>query len=276
MRPAVVALLLLASCSFEPAPLGGDASNAPVDGSSGDGRASDDAPPSPDGPPAQITCATSDSALELCLEFEDPTLGTARDGSTGAHDASVANATQTTRDVPATSRAVGIASGTSILVPDSSDFDSQQVTISAWVQRAGLPASGQRFGVFDLGNRQAALAIDDAGKVVCLVKTTDDIWVGTGGATGINEWALVACTYNEPQLCMYTFRNGSATATKQCGNTNGDPVDTSLNIGAAVGALFDTSNNPSSRFVGNIDSVRVYSRALSQTEICTAGGISGC
>jgi hypothetical protein len=235
-----------------------------------------DAPPPPPPPPPQVTCTTSDGSLRLCIEFEDETLGTALDGSGLAHHASVSNATAAMRDVPELSRAIRVAGSTSIMIPDTNDLDLQELTISAWVQRSATPSTGQRYGVVDVGNRQAALAIDSAGRVVCFVKTEDTIWFRPGGSTATNEWALVACTYDAPNLCVFSFRNGSSTPSTSCGTTDGASLDTSVASGSTIGALFDDSNNPSSRFAGNLDSVRIYGRALSEAELCTAGDLSGC
>jgi len=226
--------------------------------------------------PPQITCTTSDGSLKLCLEFEDTGLAVAVDGSGLHHDATMAAASATTRDVPVNSRAIGVAGTTAILIPDTNDFDSQTVTISAWVQRSALPSNGQRFGVVDVGRRQAALAIDDQGRVTCFVKTSANIWFIPGGSTTLNQWALAACTYDAPTLCAYSFRNGSSTPSVVCGNTDGATLDTSTASGSAIGALLDTQNNPSSRLAGNVDSVRVYSRALSESELCNANALSGC
>jgi hypothetical protein len=275
MRGAIL-VLLIGGCTFDPKsqlPNGDPLVDASAPMSSGDAPPSQqvDAPP-----PADVgSCTTADGALVMCLEFEDTNLTTALDGA-GHHDASVTGATATTRDVPASSRALAITGGTSIVVQPSADLDLQTVTVGAWVQRGALPPSGQRFGVVDIGSRQAAITIDSAGRAVCLVRDDAHIWVGIGGTTAANEWAFVACTYDAPTLCTYVFRNGSATASKDCGDTTGDPLDTSGNTETAIGALVDTSNNLSSQLSGKLDAVRVYNRALSQTELCNSAGITGC
>lgn len=278
MRHTYALALTLAACSYTP-PVGEtpdtDAAGAPEPG---------DPPPPPPGPdagvvldsPPQVTCTVSDSSLALCLELEDPSTSIAIDGSGKQHDAAVSNATATTRDLPTSSRALSLTSASQVMIGDSPDFDLQTLTISAWVRRTASPATGQRFGVVDVGRKQAAMALDDQGRVVCMVRTDFDVWVGTGGATSINEWSLVACTYDAPELCMYTFKNGSANPTVECGNTDGEPLDMSVNAGGTIGALFDTANQPVSRLSGAIDSIRVYGRALSETELCNANGLSGC
>ncbi len=278
MRHTLVLSLLLAACSYSP-PVG-----EAVDVDAPGQEPGDPPPPPPPGTdagvvldtPPQVTCTTSDSSLALCLELEDDTTTVAIDGSGKQHDAAINNATATTRDVPVTSRALTLTSSSAMMIGDSPDFDLQTLTISAWVRRTASPSAGQRFGVFDVGRKQAAMALDDQGRVVCMVRTDFDVWVGTGGATALNEWSLIACTYDAPELCMYTFKNGSSNPTVECGNTDGEPIDMSVNAGSTVGALFDPANQPVSGLAGAIDSTRVYGRALSESQLCTANGLSGC
>jgi len=276
-------VVLLAGCSFEPpgagpttapdAAISADAASADVDAPSGQPP-----PPPPDAPP-QVTCTTSDGALQLCLELEDAsfTSGTVVDGSGHARDATVANLAMATRDVPTVSHAAGLSSTSAIRVAETSALDAQAVTLMAWVQRTSIPASGARFGVLDIGRRQAALAIDDSGHVVCFVKTDETIWFREGGSTGRNEWALAACTYDAPTLCAYSFRAGSATPDVTCGSTDGASLDTSSSSGTTIGALFDLdSGNLISHFAGNVDGIRIYNRALTRDELCRSGNIPGC
>ncbi|MBA2539067.1 MAG: LamG domain-containing protein [Deltaproteobacteria bacterium] len=277
MRNAIALSLVLAACSYTPPadPLLGVDSVLPSD-------PNDPVDPLPDGPgdpdaPPQGTCTTSDSSLRLCLELEDSTSTAALDGSGQGHHAQVTGATATERDVPSVSRALQLGGTSAIMIGDTPDFDVQTLTISAWVKRSSAPTIGQRFGVVDVGSKQAALAIDSQGRVVCMVRTDFDVWVGTGfAATSVNEWSLVACTYDAPDLCMYTFKAGSSNPDVECGQTDGEPLDMSIDSGGTIGALFDNANQPTSKFAGSIDSIRVYSRALTETQLCTAGGLSGC
>ncbi len=276
MRPYLQSLAILAAagCSYT-APANQvepdvDAAVQPPPEEQPDAAVSLDAPP-------QVTCTTSDGSLRLCLELEDATTNVALDGSGHGHDATVSNASASTRDVPETSRALAIGSNTEIMIPDSTDFDLQTLTVSAWVQRTGLPQNGQRYGVVDVGRRQASIAIDDNGDIVCMVRTTaGDTWVGTGGSIPVDTWTLTACTYDPPTLCMYTFANGNPTADVQCGDTDGEPLDTTNPAGGTVGALFDTNNTPNSQLAGNVDQIRLYGRVLTESELCSAGGLTGC
>ena len=275
-------LIVVAGCSFEaPAAITSpDAAGAGVDAPPGEPPPPPppgDTPPPPDAPPAR-TCTTSDGALEVCLELDDAFgTGIALDGSGHLRDATLDSVTTATRDVPVVSQAAGISISTTIRLAETSALDMQTATLVAWVQRSSLPNSGGRFGVVDIGRRQAAMGIDDTGHVVCFVKTDDTIWVRPGGSTRLNEWALAACTYDPPMLCAYSFRNGSSSPEVTCGNTDGASLDTSSTSGTAVGALFDVDTGSlQSHLKGNVDGVRIYSRALSQDELCNSGNIPGC
>lgn len=275
----LIAILAVTACSYTPP----SAEIAGVDAPGQEPDASTNPPPPPTDssveppPPPQVTCTTSDPSLKLCLEFEDAGTAVALDGSGAQHDASLTGVTATTRDVPANSRALQLGASSTIMIGDSPDFDVQTLTISAWVKRSATPAAGQRYGVVDVGRKQAALALDDTGRVTCMVRTDFDVWVGTGfQATSTNEWSLVACTYDAPELCMYTFKNGSSNPDVECGDTDGEPINMSVNAGGTIGALFDASNQPISKLAGSVDSIRVYGRALTENQLCTANGLSGC
>lgn len=272
-------LLVVAGCSFE-APPGGIAPDAASPGS--DAPPGEPPPPPADAPPSdpppQVTCTTSDGALEVCLELDDASFSTVvRDGSGHGRDATVANLATATRDVPVVSQAGAISTTTSVRIAETSALETEASTLMAWVQRSALPGTGGRFGVIDIGRRQAAMGIDDTGHVVCFVKTDTTIWVRPGGSTRLNEWALAACTYDPPLLCAYSFRNGSSSPEVTCGNTDGAALDTSSTSGTSIGALFDVDTGSLlSHFRGNVDGIRIYSRALSQDELCNSGNIPGC
>jgi hypothetical protein len=281
MRKAIF-ISILTSCAYTPPAADQesvDSAVLPSDPNEPDDPNNPVDPPPPDGPaaPPQVTCSTSDSSLKLCLELEDQSTSIALDGSGQAHHAQITGATAAERDVPAISRALNVNGSSAIMIGDSPDFDVQTLTISAWVKRSATPSFNQRYGVVDVGRKQAALAIDDQGRVVCMVRTSFDTWAGTGfAATAVNEWSLVACTYDAPELCMYTFKNGSSNPDVECGDTDGEPLDMTVNAGGTIGALFDSSNQPASKLAGSIDSIRVYGRALTENQLCTANGLSGC
>jgi hypothetical protein len=281
MRRVGTFLLIWAAsaCSFESRVTGGDAGDDVAgDAAVGEDGMTPDAP-APDAPPAPVTCTITDPDVRLCLELDDVNVSSmAVDGSGLEHHATVGNVSVATRNIPTSSQAIGIMSDTAIVIADSADFDLQEFTITAWVQRTALPQFGQEYGVVDFGRQQASLAIDDEGRVSCFVRVDGQAWYWPNGSTTNGEWALAACSYETPLLCATVFRNGDpATGTRTCGSTGTGTVSTSINTGGTIGALFaSASGELRSRFAGNVDSIRVYDRELSEQEICAKSGLIGC
>jgi hypothetical protein len=248
-------------------------------------RAIDDAPPIPpdDSPLASDTmlagdgpsnpCHTTDASLRLCLEFDEPGLAmatTALDSSGHAHNPMIANITGVMRTVPASSPAVQLSSTSTITLAQHSDFDLQQFTLTAWIKRGGNPAQTQ--GVVDTGG-QYSLSIDTFGRVQCGVTHGGTTTYPGLAQTNGNEWDLVACTYDGANLCGYAFPNGSASPSTTC-NEYTQSLDTSVGYGTTIGEWAIPTSG--SQFVGSLDQVRIYARALSHQELCTAAGLSGC
>ena len=267
-----------AACSFRPLGAASDAPAMPLHDSevTGDGPVTP-----PDGPelvgdgdaPAN-SCTTTDASLRLCLELDEQglaTASTALDSSGRGHDPAIANLTVVTRTVPTSSQAVQLSSTSTITIPQQTDFDLQQFTLTAWIKR-GASAPAQTQGVIDTGT-QYSLSIDTFGRVQCGVTHNGTTTYPGLAQTGGNEWDLVACTYDGANLCGYAFQNGSATPQTACnGYTNS--LDTNAGYGTTIGQwALPTSG---SQFIGSLDQVRIYARALSRAELCTAAGLSGC
>lgn len=277
-RVSIIALVSCAGCSFQHGvAVTGDVPMQPEDAKHDSGSDSDapsiDAPKVPvDAPPN--ACDTTDTSLRLCIEFDESDLATAttaRDGSGLAHDMAIDNIAVASRNVPAQSQAAQLSSSSTIKLAQHADFDLQQFTVTAWIRRgASNPAQTQ--GVIDTG-AQYALSIDTFGRVQCGI-THDGTTTFPGLAqTSGNQWNLVACTYNGSNLCGYAFQNGSASPQTECDSYT-QSVDTNAGYGTTIGAWAVPTSG--SQFIGSVDQVRVYARALSQQELCTAAGISGC
>lgn len=278
MRRVIIgALLSCAACSFQHGALA-DMPMQPDDAKPDDAKHDSDAP-AMDGPnvaedAALNACDTTDASLRLCIEFDEPDLATAttaRDGSGLAHDMTIANIAVAPRTVPAQSQAAQLSSTSTIKLAQHQDFDLQQFTVTAWIKRgASNPAQTQ--GVIDTG-AQYALSIDTFGRVQCGV-THDGTTTFPGLAqTSGNEWNLVACTYNGSNLCGYAFQNGSASPQTECSSFT-QSLDTNAGYGTTIGAWAVPTSG--SQFIGSLDQVRVYARALTQQELCTAAGLNGC
>ena len=265
----VAASMSLAACSFHtvPAP-----SATPGDGTHAADAAADVAHATidarPDGPPP--LCDTSDASLKLCLEFDEVGLAaatTARDGSGLGHDATIANIGVTTRTTPHVSQAVSSSTSTSITIPKSNDFNLQQFTLTAWVNYHTTPASQQ--GVLDTG-KQYTMSVNNNDQVQCAISNNGNTLGLNKNVTLVHDtWQLVGCTYDGAMWCALAVRGTSVDI--QCEPFNAS-VDTSPTFGTAIAAW--ATSPVSANFIGDVDEIRVYGRALSSSEICAAAGLS--
>ncbi|MGE5184650.1 MAG: LamG domain-containing protein [Acidobacteriota bacterium] len=254
----------LAACGFEHGAATSDPTDAsrPIDAPA-DVRAIVDAPSAP-------PCHASDASLVWCLELDEPNLATAAtalDSSGLHHDPSIANVATTTRSVPASSQAITLTTSSTLSLAKPSDFDLQSFTITAWVRRS----SNSELGIVDTSKQYTMSITNTDHTVECALSNGSQTVSYDGSAqTGMGEWDLVACTYDQSEVCEYSFRNGSASGQSGCSGRN----QTTPTIGTltTVGSWADGT----SHFVGDVDQVRLYSRALTQQEICTAGGLTGC
>ncbi len=261
----VALAVCVAACGFEHGaaePSNSSDAPRPIDAAV-DARRIVDAPPAP-------PCQTSDTSLVWCLELDEPNLAsatTALDSSGLHHDPAITNLTTTTRSVPASSQAVTLTTSSTMSLAKPSDFDLQSFTITAWVRRN----SNSELGIVDTSKQYTMSITSTDHTVECALSNGGQTVSYDGSAqTGMSEWDLVACTYDQSEVCEYSFRNGSASAQSGCSGRN-QTTATSGTL-TTVGSWADGT----SHFVGDVDQVRLYSRALTQQEICTAGGLTGC
>jgi len=263
------AIIVVAGCSFEHGQLapGNGASDGSVDDVADGSRSTDGAI---DGPPIP-TCGVSDPSLVWCLEFDEANLASAPkaiDGSGKNHHPSIANIAVTTRTVPAASQAITLTASSSITIPKPSDFNVQEVTLTAWIKRE----AATEIGVIDTAF-QYTLSIEGANHTVqCAIASTSGTAVEYLGvsATALDEWDLIACTYDGAQACTYSYRNGSPNVQMGCLNRNSSTATNGST--SSAGEWTDGTRH----FIGSLDQVRIYNRALTWQQICQAGGLSGC
>jgi len=267
MRRAVAIAALACGCGFRPAV----STDAPAGGEP-DVRLDTGVMPPGSEPVDVAPCySTITSGLVLCLELDDPGLAQARDGSGRHHDATVMNTSAVTRDVPSTSQAIQVISSTSIDTMDSTDFDLQTFTLTAWVHREGTP--GSYYGlVHNFG--QYYMAIDNNDNVFCVIEDPTATTL-SGPTINQNEWDLAWCSYDGASLCGGVYANGNPTSGQQdCTNVT-TTLSTSSTHGIAIGSIATTTGH-TDHLAGKLDSARIFNRALTQQEVCTSGGISGC
>ena len=222
----------------------------------------------PDGPPP--LCDTTDPSLKLCLEFDErglATATTARDGSGLGHDAAIASIAITTRTVPTASQAIVSSSSTSMWLAKSSDFNLQHFTLTAWVNYHATPASQQ--GVIDTG-KQYTMSINNNDQVQCAISNGGNTFgLNLNVTVAHDAWQLIGCTYDGTTWCALALRGTSLN--QQCqGFTKS--VDTSPTAGTAIAGW--ATSPVSANFIGSIDQVRIYGRALSSSEVCAAAGVT--
>jgi Concanavalin A-like lectin/glucanases superfamily len=297
-----VVLVAIAGCSFSPqnasAPVDAQGSidagstmmiDAPAHGSgsgSGTGSGSGSGSGSSGGGSAAPCYAPDQTQLELCLELDDAdlvsdkTAATALDGGPGHHDAAVTNSDVATRTVPTTSQAETMlvseeSTPTDIIVPSSTDFDLQQFTIMMWVDPTSTAPNMATWALVEKAD-QYLVGLDDDGNLFCEVEgKSGDIASSVGDNVPLNTWSLVACSYSGSSLCVLVLTGASGgNAQLHCENGASDMLG-SGSVGLAVGSRFDGTTTYD-HVVGAVDSVRIFSRVLSQQDICNGGGRSGC
>jgi hypothetical protein len=243
MRLTLIAAVMAAGCSYsEPTVGGGDT------GPDGGGNV----PPN--------TCPTSDSSLRLCLQFSGPLTPTVTDGM--SHVVAATNLTAMTR---AGDPAAHLDSTSEMFIApiDASDLDNvTNLTIEMWIAPDQHPMPGQTYWMLD-NNTEYGMEYRDNGTIRCVIsdKTVD----GTA-MVATTSWTHVACTYDQSRMIVLV--NG---AVDNCTNEN-TPIPTNGTDGVAIGANLGLGPVFNNRFIGGLDNVHVYDRALSGGEICTLAG----
>lgn len=160
----------------------------------------------------------------------------------------------------------GSFDGTSyVAVPGFPDLTSS-VSISAWVRTTDPSKRGQRVFADDESNSSGyALSIGDggAGAVRFYSRGKDDISLDTStGAIQADTWHHVTGVYDADAETRRIYVDGTEenTNTTDTGLWGTDPG------AASIGGETD-SGESQYRFLGRLDDVRVYDRALSSTEV---------
>lgn len=250
MRTACLLCWLIAGCGFSSAPGSGPGG---VDGGSG-------------GPGATTGCDASDPSLRLCLTFDQ----------TPMKVVDLANPAHLLTDASGVTQILRLASGAAQFDPASRirfaehpDFDVAELTVDLWIAPAAL-ASDKHYWMLD-NNTQYYAVYDGDGSVRC----------GIGGATSINSrakfvptlpatWHHVACTYaGDRELRVYVDGDLSGCT------MGGGAIPTTGIDGVAIGANFGAGGFKEN-FIGGIDGVHVYARALTGDEICHVANRSRC
>jgi hypothetical protein len=203
-----------------------------------------------------------DSSLRLCLTFDhDPMV---QDDSDPPH--LVLDAKDVTRFDHASSPAVSLAASSQVHLADASDLDVGALTIDMWIAPAASPANAHNW-LLD-NNTQYFLTYEMGGQVRCGIGSKV---VTSGAAIMDTAWHHVACTYDGAHE-LHVYVDGDRSG---CVNYS-SAIPTSGTDGIAIGANYGAGNSFTENYVGGIDAVHVYARAMSDSEICTAAGQHNC
>ena len=229
-------------------------------------------------PSGVAPCTTPDpTGLVVCLEFEDSVSdGVLDDSSPAGRNAQTTGVAQVPRDANASSMAADVGPQAATYVAQDAALDLKSAyTLAAWVKPdSAMPASTVR-GVLDHEGQYAMIAsTSPSGAIqnrcqhtgVAKYEYTDRLPVG--------QWSFLACTWDGTQLCAWRW--ASATDHEHyCHTPTTGPAEAGAK-GLAIGHL--SSNGAAhSRFDGALDSVQVYSRGMSEAQLCAlAGQPAGC
>lgn len=239
MRGLAVVTALVTGCTFTPNE-GGSTSRPGHGGPTGT---------APDGPAPVAHACPSDTALALCFDFEDPSLGpTLKDGSSRGHDATTANIHPMPR---AGEQAAAVTSGSQIYVAPSWDLSSfGSLTQEAWVRPDSVST-----GAWAINHQPQYGLSFDGDTALCQIGDQ----AASVAFHAVGTWTHVACIYDTDKIKL--FVNGSVVACS-------DPPN---NID---GRTFSTYIAP--QLTGGIDNVRIYDDHLDEAEICDHAGTTGC
>lgn len=249
----VTALTALTGCGF----------NSPDAGAGADPEV---IPPSPT-PPAPQPCQTSEQGVALCVDFEDqPLANLAADRSPYGNHATAVAVGSTIR-LPGEQAAV-LTAASSLRVAESATLDLAQLTIEMWIYPEQPPPKKADVGLFD-NPGQYTMRLTDELRVRCglfgdLMKNA--AW--SDGTVPKAAWSHVVCRYAADEVRVYL--NGHLSGCRTLG-----PIQQLGIAGSAIGAELGfglTGVEPKDRFIGGIDNVRIYDRALEDARICAAAG----
>ena len=209
-----------------------------------------DAAPPPPPPLARVSCPSDQESLRLCLRFED----SVSDESQHGRDLDVEDVAFET-GAPGAGRAARLGPDSTIRVPDNDGLDLQSVTVEAWIKLDRLPSSGARFGIVDKEARYGMFVLSN-GALACSARGATAM---ASGAIAPGQWVSIACVASTSEVSVWvagTRRAGAAAA----------PTPAPALSGLAIGGNMP-SGDP---LIGAVDNLRIWSRALGDSEICAS------
>jgi Concanavalin A-like lectin/glucanases superfamily len=254
-------LCLAAGCDFAASP-----TSTPTEGGDDDQGQGQDPGGTGSGTTNTPCDVTGDPSLRLCLSFDQQPM--MQDLSDYGHRVTATAVTPVTHD-SGSAVALTMTSQLHVLTNDATDssFDVTQLTIDMWI--APAPASGSprpRGWLLD-NNGAYFMTFEPDGKVRCGINSQ----VLTSGANiDDTTWHHVACTYGSDQK-LHVYVDGVLS-----GCASSAAIPTGKRDGIAIGANYGAGDKFTENYVGDVDTVHVYARALSDDEICTAAHKTNC
>lgn len=271
MRSAAIWLCLF-GCSFDPKAVG------VVPGT--DGAPPDEAPPvdSPLDPPPDTEPAVSPGCellpdgLVACFQFEDDLTGTVLADGSGHGNAAATGFMPTTRPFPADSQALLVTNSSAAKVANVTAHNlNGNFAITTWM-RPDNPNPADNEGIID---HEGAWALSIAqGNLQCWSgRTNGGLFLVNTTDFENNAWQFVACQVNGNQGCIHRI-DLDGNHRKVCAQITS--TGSNGGNGFSIGSFQDGGGGVEDRFNGAIDDLRVYSRALPDTELCTLSGHTQC
>jgi hypothetical protein len=224
--------------------------------------------------PSVAACNTPDaSGLVVCLEFEDSVAdGELDDSSPARRNAATMGLSQIPRDGASGSKMaadVGPQAMTYVAQTTALDLKSGY-TLATWVRPDSVPPNGAARGVLDHEGQYAMIvSATTSGEIhnrcqhtgVAKYEYTDRLPVGM--------WSFMACTWDGTQLCAWRWASPTDHE-HYCHTPALKPADAGA-MGLAIGHLSE-AGSPHARFDGALDSVQVYSRGMTEAQLCALAG----
>jgi len=143
-------------------------------------------------------------------------------------------------------------------------FDDESVTIAAWIYPTSAGVIVDELGQTSLnvGWHDSQIEILSSGEVRVRVWNLASVSLGTAS---FNAWHHVVLRYDKATLTLDGFLDGGEASTDVIGD-RAAPWESSSSLYYAFGAFDSTNLGDGTYFNGQIDDVRIYNRALSNSE----------
>ena len=268
-RVAALTIALAGGCGFA-----GSASDdvaapdAPIDAAI-DARI-DARPPLPPG-----ACGASpEDALVMCHDFEEQSTTASADGSGFGNDAELVQVMPVTRLTPsgAISFAAACDGHCQVRIAESASLDIPgPMTIAMWIHPDDTPPAGERFGLLDNNAQYALFLLDDRRLTCSIYRSTQTVVTATTPPVPLGMWTQVSCVASEGSLVVYVDGAFAASA-----SFAPFAISTNSPKGTLLAQDLNSNGSGDETLVGQLDDVRVWTRALSPSEVCVQAKLPGC